>query len=134
MFIKIVIVIGLAWLLQIGLGFLQFKDFNKNFKEMRKKGRVVIGKNKGRFKRGYMILICIDKDCYILESRVMKGITILARFKTMEILNGENLHSINPDILETIDKQIILSIKNGIENYNNYYEEQEEINEGVALQ
>ncbi len=37
MFIRIVIVIGLAWLLQTALGFLQFKNFNKNFKRTQTK-------------------------------------------------------------------------------------------------
>lgn len=127
MFIRIVIVIGLAWLLQTALGFLQFKDFNKNFKELRQKGRVVIGKNRGRVKRGSVILIAIDDNCSILESRIMKGITILARFKSMEILNNQNLHSINPNILENLDQQIALAIQDGIKNYNEYYKTKEEI-------
>ncbi|WP_409069034.1 transcriptional regulator GutM [Clostridium sp. FAM 1755] len=127
MFIKIVIVIGLAWLLQTALGFLQFKDFNKNFKELREKGRVVIGKNRGRVKRGSVILIAIDDNCSIIESRIMKGITILARFKTMEILNNQNLHSINPNILKNLDEQTTLAIQDGIKNYNEYYKAKEEI-------
>lgn len=131
MFIKIVIVIGLAWLLQIGLGFLQLRDFNKNFKELRQKGRVVIGKNRGRVKKGSVILIAIDDDCCIFESRIMKGITILARFKAMEILNGENLHSINTNILKDLDKQTTLAIQDGIKNYNEYYQQKEENNSQV---
>ncbi|MDS1003707.1 transcriptional regulator GutM [Clostridium sporogenes] len=127
MFVKIVIVIGLAWLLQTALGFLQFKDFNKNFKELREKGRVVIGKNRGRVKRGAVILIAIDDNCSIIESRIMKGITILARFKTMEILNNQNLHSINPNILKNLDQQTTLAIQDGIKNYNEYYKAKEEI-------
>ncbi|EJP6472061.1 transcriptional regulator GutM [Clostridium sporogenes] len=127
MFVKIVIVIGLAWLLQTALGFLQFKDFNKNFKELREKGRVVIGKNRGRVKRGSVILIAIDDNCSIIESRIMKGITILARFKTMEILNNQNLHSINPNILKNLDQQTTLAIQDGIKNYNEYYKAKEEI-------
>ncbi|KOR24516.1 transcriptional regulator [Clostridium sporogenes] len=127
MFVKIVIVIGLAWLLQTALGFLQFKDFNKNFKELREKGRVVIGKNRGRVKRGSVILIAIDHNCSIIESRIMKGITILARFKTMEILNNQNLHSINPNILKNLDEQTTLAIQDGIKNYNEYYKAKEEI-------
>ncbi|MCR1972676.1 transcriptional regulator GutM [Clostridium sporogenes] len=127
MFIKIVIVIGLAWLLQTALGFLQFKDFNKNFKELREKGRVVIGKNRGRVKRGSVILIAIDDNCSIIESRIMKGITILARFKTMEILNNQNFHSINPNILKNLDQQTTLAIQDGIKNYNEYYKAKEEI-------
>lgn len=127
MFIKIVIVIGLAWLLQTALGFLQFKNFNKNFKELRQKGRVVIGKNRGRVKMGSVILIAIDDNCSILESRIMKGITILARFKPMEILNNQNLHSINPNILQDLDKQTALAIQDGIKNYNEYYKTKEEI-------
>ncbi|MCW6110820.1 transcriptional regulator GutM [Clostridium sporogenes] len=127
MFIKIVIVIGLAWLLQTALGFLQFKNFNKNFKELRQKGRVVIGKNRGRVKRGSVILIAIDDNCSILESRIMKGITILARFKPMEILNNQNLHSINPNILKNLDQQTALVIQDGIKNYNEYYKAREEI-------
>ncbi|HDK7176252.1 TPA: transcriptional regulator GutM [Clostridium botulinum] len=131
MFIKIVIVIGLAWLLQTALGFLQFKNFNKNFRELRQKGRVVIGKNRGRVKRGSVILIAIDDNCSILESRIMKGITILARFKSMEILDNQNLHSINPNILKNLDQQTDLAIQDGIKNYNEYYKAKEEIDSNL---
>jgi len=57
----------------------------------------------------------------------MKGITILARFKSMEILNNQNLHSINPNILENLDQQTALAIQDGIKNYNEYYKTKEEI-------
>ena len=41
-----------AYLLQGFLGFLQIKHFTKVYGEMRRKGRVAIGRKSGKFKAG----------------------------------------------------------------------------------
>ncbi|MCS4469147.1 transcriptional regulator GutM [Clostridium botulinum] len=129
MFIKIVIVIGLAWLLQTVLGFYNLKILIKILKNLDKR-KSSNRENRGRVKRGSVILIAIDDNCSILESRIMKGITILARFKPMEILNTIYT-SINPNILESLDQQAALAVQDGIKNYNEYYKTKEEIDSNL---
>lgn len=40
-----------VYLLNIFLGYLQLKDFNKNYIELKRKGRVAIGRKKEEFHR-----------------------------------------------------------------------------------
>jgi DNA-binding transcriptional regulator of glucitol operon len=48
----VLILVGFSWLLQSILGFLQIKHFNKKYTELRKLGRVAIGKKTGLIKAG----------------------------------------------------------------------------------
>ena len=58
------IVLGIVmWLLQGLLNIYQLKKFNKELKNLRQSGRVAIGKARGRFKAGCLLLLCIDDVC-----------------------------------------------------------------------
>ncbi|EQE82275.1 glucitol operon activator family protein [Clostridioides difficile CD68] len=79
-----------VYLLNIFLGYLQLKDFNKNYIELKRKGRVAIGRKKGRISSGTIVLILINDDGVIVETRKMQGVTVLARVKSFEGLVGKN--------------------------------------------
>lgn len=48
------------WVLQTVLTLWQFRRFNRRLKELRQLGPVAIGKVKGRFLAGAIVLLCID--------------------------------------------------------------------------
>ena len=76
------IVLGIVmWLLQGLLNIYQLKKFNKELKNLRQSGRVAIGKARGRFKAGCLLLLCIDDDCKIITGKKLQGVTSFARFK-----------------------------------------------------
>ena len=113
----IFIVLGIVmWLLQGLLSVYQLKKFNKELKNLRQSGRVAIGKARGRFKAGCLLLLCIDENCNIIKGKKLQGVTSFARFKDFNELNGYSL----PKITE---KSAILS---AVEEYKQYTKQQEE--------
>lgn len=114
------VLIGSAWIGQMILGVYQIKYFNKHFKEMRKLGKVVIGKNKGKVRAGVIVLIAIDEDSNIIKAEKMQGISVFARMRAVKILENKNLLEINTDNLKGVDKWTIKAVNNGIESYKNY--------------
>ncbi|GMG95431.1 transcriptional regulator GutM [Tepidimicrobium xylanilyticum] len=114
---KFIILIAVAWMLQILLGLLQIKAFNKKYVELRRKGRVTIGKVKGKLRAGTVVLIAIDNNCNIIQAEKIQGLTVFARLKVMENLVGENLLKIDPAVLDKFDKLTLLAVEDAINNY-----------------
>ncbi|MFD0898531.1 transcriptional regulator GutM [Loigolactobacillus binensis] len=117
------LIIGLflvsAFLLQGALGFIQIKNFTKNFSELRKQGRVLIGKNPKRFNSGSLMLISIDDQGLIKEARIMKGVTIFAKFKSLPQLAGSYLPVVAADYdeLHHFDRLTRQCLLNAYRNY-----------------
>lgn len=80
-----------AYILQVLLGIRQFKYFNRQLRQMRSKGRVAIGVNKGRIASGTIILFAIDEKFQIHEAKKMQGISSFATFKPFNTIVGQNL-------------------------------------------
>ncbi|MGL9731135.1 transcriptional regulator GutM [Enterococcus sp. DIV0756] len=80
-----------AYILQVLLGIRQFKYFNRQLRQMRSKGRVAIGVNKGRIASGTIILFAIDEQFQIHEAKKMQGISSFTMFKPFTNVVGQNL-------------------------------------------
>lgn len=87
-----------AYLLQGFLGFLQIKHFTKVYGEMRRKGRVAIGRKSGKFKAGTIVMIAIDEAANILEVKKIQGTTVLAKFKDIKGLEGMSITELTPTL------------------------------------
>ena len=112
-----------AFLLQGLFGFIQIKNFSKNFSEVAKTGcRVVIGKNPKKFRAGSLILIAIDEAGKIKETRIMKGVTIFAKFKSLPTLNNKFLPEVaaNYVTLRQFNPLVRQCILNAYANYINF--------------
>ncbi len=135
-----IIVTGIIiWILQALFGFIQMKNFNKNFVEMRKKGKIVIGFKKGFIVSGTIVMIRINEEGDIEELRCMQGVTVFAKFKRLDSLNGKNLLSLQDEDLKRFNKLLRKTIMIAVENYKNYLggdgeEKQIENTENVELE
>ncbi|HFH9838281.1 TPA: transcriptional regulator GutM [Streptococcus suis] len=85
-------VVIVAYILQIILGLRQLKHFNTTYSELRKKGRVAIGRRAGKIKAGTIVMFAVDKSGKVLDARRMQGVTVAARFKTMPDYIGQDIH------------------------------------------
>lgn len=110
----------IAWLLSAYFGMIQIKNFNKNYIEMRKKGKVVIGKQKGAFKAGTVVLIGIDENEVITETRKIQGVTIFSRVKPFKGLQEEKMEELSLEHLSNYNKLLQEAIMDGIQNYRDY--------------
>ncbi|HFI0480606.1 TPA: transcriptional regulator GutM [Streptococcus suis] len=85
-------VVILAYILQIIFGLKQLKHFNTTYSELRKKGRVAIGRRAGKIKAGTIVMFAVDQSGKVLDARRMQGVTVVARFKTMPDYIGQDIH------------------------------------------
>ncbi|CZR96136.1 MULTISPECIES: transcriptional regulator GutM [unclassified Clostridioides] len=115
--IFIIVSLIAVYLLNIFLGYLQLKDFNKNYIELKRKGRVAIGRKKGRISSGTIVLILIDEDGAIVETRKMQGVTVLARVKVFEGLVGKDLGDITKSDLAEYNKLLKKAILDAVKQY-----------------
>ena len=85
-------VVIVAYILQIIFGLKQLKHFNTTYSELRKKGRVAIGRRSGKIKAGTIVMFAVDRKGMILDAKRMQGVTVVARFKTMPSYIGQDIH------------------------------------------
>ncbi|WP_332633517.1 transcriptional regulator GutM [Halalkalibacter flavus] len=116
MFIYLIILVATAWLVQSFLGFFQIKNFNKHYALLRQKGRVAIGRRRGFFKAGTVLLIAINKGNKILEVRKMQGVTVFSRVKPMKGLDGKDLLKLTKQDLHIYDKLTVAAIQDAVAN------------------
>lgn len=110
----------IVWVLNFIFGLLQIRDFNKNYIELRKLGKVAIGRKKGKLTSGTIVLIRIQDDGLIVESRKMQGVTVAARVKAFKGLEGKFIRSITEDDLDGFNKPLKKAILDAVVNYNKF--------------
>ena len=91
-----------VWVAQTLLGLRQFKKFNNHLKDLRQEGRVAIGRARGRFMAGVLVLFVIDSNCKILRGEIMEGRTVFADFKPFEKFNGLTLFELGDELCKSM--------------------------------
>ena len=111
-----------VWVAQTILGLRQFKKFNNHIKELRKEGRVAIGRARGHFTAGVLVLFVIDSNCRILRGEIMEGRTVFAGFRAFEHFNGLTLFEISEDLCKSmkLSKQQITAVISAQQEYESY--------------
>ena len=115
----------LMWVIQLVLSILQYRRFAAHVKEMRREGRVAIGKAKGRFAAGAIVLFVIDPACNIVRGEIMKGVTVFAGFRPFDDFNGRNLLDLAEADVAAYDRQTRRAVLGAREEYIIYQEQGE---------
>ena len=112
----------IVWTAQTVLGFWQFKKFNNHIRDLRREGRVAIGRARGHFAAGVLILFVIDDDCKILRGEIMEGRTVFAGFKPFENFNGLTLFELSENLCKTmkLSKQQTTAVLSAQQEYESY--------------
>ena len=121
----LVLIAVTMWVLQLVLSILQFRRFAAHVNEMRREGRVAIGKAKGRFVAGAIVLFVIDAECNILRGEIMKGVTVFAGFRSFEDFSGRNLLDLDEASVASYDRQTRRAVLGAREEYIIYQEQGE---------
>ncbi|MBR0284982.1 MAG: transcriptional regulator GutM [Selenomonadaceae bacterium] len=116
----LVLVAVVMWVLQTALGLWQFQRFNRHVKELRSIGKVAIGKARGRFRAGAIVLFCIDEDCNILQGEILQGRTVFAGFRRLDRWNGRNLLELSEKDCEGVDPQAKAAVLAARRDYEDY--------------
>lgn len=108
----------ISYILQCCFGIMQIKDFNKAYTTLKKQGRVAIGRIKGIFRAGAIVMFAIDENGFILDGAYMMGVTIFAKFKEFSLLNGENIGELKENKFCNLAKPLRRAILDSSNNYN----------------
>lgn len=109
-----------AFLLQGFLCLFQVKNFSKNFSDLRQNGnKVLVGKNPHRLQAGSLMLLALNNKGIIIDAKIMKGITVFAKFKSIPRLAGQYLAVVATDnqILHQYDRLTRQCLQNAYKNY-----------------
>ena len=111
-----------VWVAQTVLGFRQFKKFNNHIKELRQEGRVAIGRARGHFAAGVLVLFIIDDQCKILRGEIMEGRTVFAGFSPFDNFNGLTLFELSEDLCKTmkLSRQQTAAVLSAQQEYESY--------------
>ena len=122
MLLNFIILAVVVWILQTVFGLWQFKKFSNHIRDLRREGRVAIGRAKGGFKTGVVVLLVIDSYCRIIKGEVMEGRTVFASFKEFNILNGLTLFELSDELCKSLnlDFQKSVAIMSAKQDYENY--------------
>ena len=121
---KEMLILGVMLVVAFGVqyifGFKQIKHLGDEYGKMRREGRVAIGRKPGRIKAGTIVFLSLDDKGIIRYGRKLQGITILARFKDFNTLNGLKLNEISKDSRE-LQRELKITreaVMDAINNYN----------------
>ncbi|MBU2703778.1 DNA-binding transcriptional regulator of glucitol operon [Sporomusaceae bacterium BoRhaA] len=109
-----------VWFLQGVFGLWQIRHFNKGFKRLRKEGRVVVGKSKGRTRAGVVVLFCLNQEGQIIRGEKLEGVSSLARLRPFPTFNNRNLLELVPSACDGLDKGTTKAVLNAVENYQGF--------------
>lgn len=84
----LILVVIVAWIGQIALGFFQIRSFNRMVQSMSQKGHVKIGRTKSRWKARTLIVVAENDQQTIVDAKVLNGISVFARPKTLDKIVG----------------------------------------------
>lgn len=90
---------AIAWLSQLALGGWQIHCFNHAFNDLCRQGRVGVGRSGGRFKPRVVIAIALDDQNRVCDSLMMRGLTVFARPKKIQAINGMTLQQLTTDVI-----------------------------------
>ncbi|WP_434578199.1 transcriptional regulator GutM [Thermoanaerobacterium thermosaccharolyticum] len=91
--IKAVVFLFFLLFLQGCLSYLQAKNYINKLKELKKKGIVGVGVNKGKLSAGTIIMLVSDRNGTILDCEELHGVTVFSRFKKNNIYKGINIYN-----------------------------------------
>jgi glucitol operon activator protein len=115
--IVIMIFIAGAFVVQMGLGFLQIKHFSKAYAELRRIGKVAIGKKPGRIRAGTIVLFAVSNSGKILKAKKMQGVTVMATVKDLPGFEDKNIRTLKEEDMAHCNKLLKLAILDAVSNY-----------------
>ncbi|MGG1289820.1 transcriptional regulator GutM [Bacillus smithii] len=113
----IMLFMATAFLIQLVLGYFQIRNFAKTYVELRRKGKVAIGRRPGKFRAGTIVLFAVNNKGDILDVKKLQGITVFAKFKKLQGFENKNILSINSSDLNHFNKLVRVAIEDAIKNY-----------------
>lgn len=118
--LRIALVFGIAFALQIALTMIQMKHFSNEFVRLRRKGKVACGRQAGGFHAGAIVMFQIDDDGIIRDARKLEGVTCFARVKNLAGFEGKYVGSLTGEEVPKTHKNLRKAVKDASLTYRKY--------------
>lgn len=118
--LTILIIVGIAFLLQGLLSFVQMKHLTDEFIKLRRKGKVAFGRKSGGFYAGAVVMFLIDEDGIVREAKKLEGLTAFARVKPLEGFEGRYIGDLKKEDGPDHHKNLCKAIEDAALTYRKY--------------
>jgi DNA-binding transcriptional regulator of glucitol operon len=85
----IFLLLGVLWLLQLGLAYVQAQRFMARARALRRHGRVAIGASARRVRGRAFVMLAVGPDDRVTAAEVLRGVTVLADARPEPALLGQ---------------------------------------------
>lgn len=95
------------WILQIMMTKVQLRNYQATLKKMsnRPSGYLGVGIQKQKLGIGVIAILVTDEDGLLIESQLMKGVTVFSRFESFPKYNGLHIESLKEKLEDEPDGQ-----------------------------
>ena len=118
--LSLIIVVGIAFLLQGLFSFLQMRHLSNEFIKLRRKGKVPFGRKSGGFRAGAVVMFRIDDDGIIQEGRMLSGLTAFAKVRPLDGFEGRCISSLTAADGPSTHKNLCRAIEDAALTYRKY--------------
>lgn len=112
-----IVALAFIYIVNTVLAFLQTKNYTSAFTTLRRRGRVAIGKKKGVFRSGAIVMLLLDENGTITDGARLTGVTVLSRFRPFGAFTGMRL----ADLDATGDRRMTTSVRQAVNNARDNY-------------
>lgn len=105
-----------AFLLQYYFGYKQIRYFSEQMQELRKIGKVVVGKKRGKLRSGTIVMIAVNNEGVIRKAIRLQGVTTFSKFKELSELEGQTIYLLDSYSLNE-NKLIQRTLDDAVANY-----------------
>lgn len=79
---------------------LQVRAYHKAIRRLHRQGNVGIGGRRGKLGPGYVIIIACDNEGMMVDSEIMKGMTIFSHFKKEKDIVGKHISQLKQEYMD----------------------------------
>ena len=117
MFWTALLAFGAVYALQTVLALRQMNDFSRVFTELRRRGRVAIGKKKSLLVSGAIVMFLVDDAGVIVDGRRLSGVTVLSRFRSFGAFDGLRLVDLDAEGDRRLPPSVRQAVHNARDNF-----------------
>lgn len=109
----LIVLLAVAWFIQLALSYWQMRRFYDRIAQLRRRGRISVGKEGSAWKRRQYAVLVVDKDNHIVHVEELSGWTILAHLKPVAGLAGRPLSDLFNDAIPLpVGRKLRLALQN----------------------
>ena len=116
--LKLGLFVAAMFLIQALLTSAQISHFNREFIQLRRRGKVACGRQSGGFHAGSVVMVLIDENGIIREGKQLTGVTSFARVRPLDGFEGKFVGGLTESDFPRYGKNLRKAILDAKDTYN----------------